>query len=127
MGKSPEEERVDSHRFDNLTRAIGHQTGRRGILKTAAGGTLAMIGLGAVSRAALGQDVTADSNGFKGDNCDNTSDCKKGLICNQSRGKCEYKANCGGKKNQACKNNGDCCKNKNLKCQNRKCKRQKNN
>ncbi len=123
MGEHPKEERVDGNRFDNLTRVIGAQTDRRSILKTATGGTLAMLGLGAISRVALGQDVEAESNGFKGDSCTANSDCKKGLICNQNKDKCEYKSNCGGKKGQACKNNGDCCKNKNLKCQNRKCKR----
>lgn len=118
---------MDANRFDTLARAIGEQTDRRRIVKTAAGGTLAMLGLGAISRAALGQDVTAESNGFQGDSCDNNNDCKKGLLCNSSRGKCEYKRNCGGKKGDACKNNGQCCSNKNLKCQNRKCKRQSNN
>jgi hypothetical protein len=102
---------------------VGERTDRREMLKTAAAGSLAMVGLGAVSRAALGQDVTAESNGYKGDSCSNNGDCKKGLICNNDRDKCEYKSNCGGKKGQACKKNKDCCKNKNLTCKNKKCKR----
>lgn len=114
---------MDANRFDRFSRAVGARTDRRDMLKTAAAGTLALAGLGAVGRAALGQDVTAESSGFKNDNCDVDDDCRTGLICNQSRGKCEYKRNCGGKKGDACKNTGDCCSNKNLKCQNRKCKR----
>jgi hypothetical protein len=115
---------VDQYRFDTLARHIGQQADRRSMIKTAAAGTLAVLGMGAVGRAALGQDVDAESNGFKGDSCDDSNDCKKGLVCNDN-GRCEYKRNCGGKKGDACKNNGDCCKGKNLKCQNRKCKRDK--
>jgi hypothetical protein len=115
---------VDQNRFDHLTRHIGEQTDRRSMFKTAAAGTLALLGVGAFGRAALGQDVGAESQGFKGDSCDENKDCRKGLICNDA-GRCEYKKNCGGKKGDACKNNGQCCSNKNLKCQNRKCKRNK--
>jgi hypothetical protein len=113
---------VDQNRFDSLTRRVGAQSDRRSMIKTAAAGTMALLGMGAVGRVALGQDVSSESNGFKGDDCDDNKDCKKGLVCN-SRNKCEYKSNCGGKKNQACKNNGDCCNGKNLKCKGRKCKR----
>lgn len=121
---------MDANRFDTLTRAIGAQSNRRDMLKTAAAGTLAVTGLGALGRVALGQDVSAEAQGFKGDECVNSDDCKKGLVCQtRSSGnkRCEYKKNCGGKKNDACKNNGDCCKNKNLTCDNRKCKRDKRN
>ncbi len=115
---------MDSKRFDALARHIGEQTNRRSMMKTAAGGTLALLGLGALGQAALGQNVSAESNGFDGDDCVENADCKRGLICN-SGGRCEYKKNCGGKKNDARKNNNDCCNGKNLKCQNRKCKRNK--
>ncbi len=120
---------MDDKRFDNLTRRIGAETSRRTMIKTAAGGTLAVLGLGSIARVALGQDVSAEDQGFEGDDCDTSNDCKKGLVCKleNTRKRCEYKKNCGGKKNDACKNNGDCCKNKNLKCQNRKCKRDKRN
>src|SRR3954453_15059396 len=99
------EERVDSNRFDNLARIVGEQTDRRRMLKVAAGSALAVAGLGALSRTALGEDVSAESNGFKGDSCENNSDCKKGLICNTSNTnpRCEYRNNCGAKKGQACK------------------------
>jgi hypothetical protein len=119
---------VDSNRFDHLARIVGEQTDRRRMLKVAAGSALAVAGLGALSRTALGEDVTTESNGFKGDPCDSNSDCKKGLICNTNNTnfRCEYRNNCGAKKNQACKNNGDCCKNQNLECDNRRCKRKNN-
>ena len=119
---------MDANRFDNMTRSIGEQRTRRDMLKTAAAGTLAVAGLGALGRVALGQDVSIEAKGFKGDKCDNNSDCKKGLKCDNdndpnNEGKCEYKSNCGGKKNQACKKTKDCCNGKNLRCKNRKCKR----
>lgn len=119
---------MDANRFDNLSRLVGEQADRRRMLKTAAAGTLAMLGLGAVSRGALGQDTTDEArggSGFEGDSCDSKDDCKKGLICNHDRGRCEYRRNCGGKKGDACKNTGDCCRNKNLTCSNKKCKRRK--
>ena len=128
MVMQDQEGNVDANRFDRLARTIGAQTSRRTMVKTATGGTLAILGLGSVARAALGQDVSAEAQGFEGDSCDNSDDCKKGLVCRtRSSGnkRCEYKKNCGGKKNDACKNTGDCCKNKNLRCQNRKCKRDK--
>ena len=113
---------MDANRFDRLSRTVGEQTDRRMMLKTAAAGTLAAVGMGALGRVALGQDVTVESKGFKGDKCNNNNDCKKGLVCN-SKDKCEYKSNCGGKKGQACKKTKDCCNGKNLKCKNKKCKR----
>lgn len=115
---------MDTNRFDNLSRLVGEQADRRRMLKTAAAGTLAMLGLGAVSRVALGQDVSAEA-GFEGQDCDSQDDCRRGLICNHSRNRCEYRRNCGGKKGDACRNNGDCCKNKNLICRKRKCRRDK--
>ncbi len=111
---------MDTNRFDNISRQIGEQTDRRGMLKTAAGGTLALLGMGALSRAALGQDIEAEG-GYKGQNCKKDANCKKGLTCNISRGKCEYKKNCGGKKGDACKKNKDCCGG--FQCKNKKCKR----
>ena len=118
---------MDANRFYSLSRSIGMQRNRRDMLKTAAAGTLAIAGVGAFGRAALGQEVSAEAQGFKGDKCKNNSDCKKGLTCdnkdNNNDGKCEYKSNCGGKKNQACKKTKDCCNGKNLRCKNRKCKR----
>jgi hypothetical protein len=96
------------------------------MLKTAAGGTLALLGAGALSRVAFGQDVSAEA-GFKGQNCNSDKNCKQGLYCEQSRGKCEYEKKCGGKNGDACKKNNDCCGgfqcNKNNKCK----RKQKNN
>jgi hypothetical protein len=117
---------VDVNRFDHLTRTIGEQTSRRTMFKTAAGGTLAALGLGAVGRVALGQDVSIEA-GFEGDSCDANSDCRRGLVCNTNltNPRCEYKRNCGGRKNDACKSNHECCSNRNLECRNRRCKRKK--
>jgi len=114
-----QEECVDANRFDALTRTIGEQTTRRTMLKTAAGSALAALGMGALGRVALGQDVAVESNGFKGDKCKKNKDCKKGLQCKNK--KCKYKHGCGGKKGDACKNNGDCCGG--FKCKGKKCKK----
>jgi hypothetical protein len=114
---------VDDKRFDSLTRQIGEQTDRRGMIKTAAGGALALLGVGALGRAALADDVEAEGKGFENQNCKKNKNCKRGLYCDLSGrpGICKYNKKCGGKKNDACKHNNDCC-NK-LVCQNRKCKR----
>ena len=117
---------MDANRFDSLARSIGEQRNRRDMLKSVAAGTLAVAGLGAVARTALGQDVSAESQGFKGDDCDTDDDCRRGLICNAAR-RCEYERNCGGKKRDACKKDNDCCNGRNLVCQNRKCRRDKRN
>jgi hypothetical protein len=120
---------MDANRFDALSRVVGEQTDRRGMIKAAAGGALALLGAGALSRVALGQEVGAESQGFDGDQCKKNSDCRKGLYCNKknnkNKGRCDYKKNCGGKKGDACKNSGDCC-NK-FKCKNRKCKKKNKN
>ena len=110
---------MDTNRFDNISRQVGEQTDRRGMLKTAAGGTLALLGMGALSRVALGQDVEAEG-GYKGQKCNKNKNCKKGLQCGNN-GKCEYKKNCGGQKGDACKKTSDCCGG--FRCKNKKCKR----
>jgi hypothetical protein len=118
--RTHEEGTVDDRRFDRLSRTIGEQTDRRGMLKAAAGGTLALLGAGALGRAVAAQDVTVEAKGFKGDNCNNNNDCKKGLRCSNS-GRCEYKKNCGGKKGDACKKTKDCCGS--LRCKSKRCRR----
>ena len=116
---------MDANRFDALSRVIGAQADRRAMVKAAAGGTLAALGLGAFAGDVLGQDVGIEARGFKGKPCDNNRECRKGLKCNQNRGKCEYKNNCGGKKNDACRRNKECCRG--FECRRRKCKRKKRN
>jgi hypothetical protein len=119
---------VDANRFDNLTRNIGEQKTRRNMLKAAAGSTLAVLGLGAAGRVALGQDISSASTGFQGDACIDSGDCRRGLRCDTtlSNPRCVYRRNCGGKKGDACKTDGQCCNGRNLTCDNRKCKRNKN-
>ena len=105
---------MDTERFDDMTRAVGEETNRRGMLKAAVGGALGLLGLGAL------QDVVLASSGFKGDSCNKNKDCKKGLKCQNGK-RCKYKKNCGGKKKDACQKNKDCCGG--LKCRGRKCKK----
>ena len=116
---------MDGNRFDALSRVVAEQTDRRGMVKAAAGGALALLGTGVLGRAALGQEVSTESNGFDGDECKKNQDCRKGLFCNKSnnknKGRCDYRKACGGKKNDACKNSGQCCSK--FRCKNRKCKK----
>ena len=120
---------MDAKTFDRVARIVGDQTSRRKMFKAAAGSTLAVLGMSAVGRVALGQDVSTADTGFKGDSCDDSGDCRRGLICDQGQRNptCQYKRSCGGKKGDACKNDGHCCNNRNLVCDNRKCKRGRNN
>lgn len=114
---------MDGKRFDYLTRSLGEQTDRRGMARAAAGGALALLGLGALGSEAFAKNNNNKSGGFEGDTCDTNSDCRKGLRC-KGAGRCRYKANCGGKQGDACKNSGDCCNG--LRCKNDKCKKKKN-
>jgi hypothetical protein len=116
---------VDEKRFDHLSRIVGDQTDRRHMFKAVAGSALAAVGLAGLARTALGEDVTTESRGYKGDSCFDSTDCRTGLVCNQRRGKCQYRKACGGLKKDACKKDGDCCKNQNLVCTNHRCKRNK--
>jgi hypothetical protein len=120
---------MDNNRFDNLTRYIGEQKTRRNMIKAAAGSTLAVLGMGAAGRVALGQDVSTASTGYQNDACGGSGDCRRGLRCDTTltNPKCVYRRNCGGKKGDACKTDGQCCNGRNLTCDSRKCKRDKRN
>jgi hypothetical protein len=98
---------MDANRFDTLARAVGAQTGRRGLLKTAAVGSLGLLGL----TTGLDEALAKKKNKNK---CKNNGECKNDQICKNK--KC---------KNVQCKNSGDCGKNK--KCKNNKCKKKNNN
>jgi hypothetical protein len=89
------EEIVDDHRFDAITRDVGTQADRRGMLKAAAGGVLGLVALSAMSN---------DASARK---CDNSKDCKGNDVC--KKGKC---VEC--KKDKNC-NTGFVCNKKN-KC-----------
>ena len=89
---------MDANRFDAISRTVGAQQDRRGLLKTAAVGGLGLLGLSA------GHDVALAKK------CKNNGDCKNDQICKNK--KC---------KNVQCKNSGDCGKNQ--KCKNNKCKK----
>jgi hypothetical protein len=128
---------VDRIRFDNLARNVGAQASRREMMKAAAGSTLAVLGMSALSRTALGQRVGAEARGFRRDDCsDNANVCRQGLECDPDSLTCEYlqtkSRKCGGKyrgkKGDDCESNSDCCRRKNLFCNNNeKCRRQKAN
>jgi hypothetical protein len=132
---------LDNRRFDRLSRHVGAQTSRRGAFKAAAGGALALVGLGAVSRKAAAQ------TGLEGDSCLSTADCRAGLECRgassgllggllagqpygppgitdsppfaPSTGVCRFRNNCS-REGQACNRNDDCCDG--LECNNNRCR-----
>jgi len=109
---------MDTQRFDALSRSVGEETSRRGMLRATFGGALGLLGHGALGELAL-----AKKKGFEGDRCKKNKECGKGLKCkgdsNKKKGRCRYKGGCG-KKGDACKNNDDCCGSR--KCRNKKCR-----
>ncbi len=135
---------MDNQQFDRLSRHVGRQTTRRSALKAAAGGTVALLGLGAVSRKA------AAVTGLNGDPCDTSADCRDGLECQgasrgllggslegapygppgvtdvppfaPSSGVCRYRNGCAND-GQSCNRNDDCCNGDNLECDNNRCRR----
>ena len=134
---------MDDSRFDRLTRQVARQTDRRAMFKTAAGGALALLGLGAAGRSAGAQ------GGFEGGRCFIDADCGTGLICEGVRpsfvggliaegygpptagtlfsplpGACRYRSgdNCA-HSGQDCRGDDDCCNGLNVVCRNDKCQR----
>ena len=134
---------MDNSRFDRLTRQVARQTDRRAMFKTAAGGALALLGLGAAGRGAAAQ------GGFEGGRCFTDADCGTGLVCEDvtpsfigqligegygpptagalfgpNPGTCRYRSgdNCA-HSGQECRNDDDCCNGLNLVCHNDRCQR----
>lgn len=134
---------MDPNRFDRLSRRIGRQTDRRQLAKITAGGTLAVLGLGAVqhqARAVRGQE---------GDPCTTNGDCQTGLVCQgasrgllgglvaagpygppsvasllgSTSGTCRYRDGSCAKSGQYCERTSDCCNGLNLVCQGHECQR----
>ena len=129
---------MDDSRFDRLTRQVATRADRRAIFRTAAGGALALLGLGAAGREAGAQ------SGLEGRRCFTDADCDTGLVCQgvtpsfigqligegygppfaevffgPNPGTCRYRSgdNCA-HVGQACGNDGDCCNGLNLFCNN---------
>ena len=48
---------MDDRQFDDMTRVVGRQSGRRGMLKAAAGGVLGLVGLSALTDGALAEEM----------------------------------------------------------------------
>ena len=134
---------MDDRRFDRLTRQVAKQTDRRAMFKTAAGGALALLGIGAAGRRVGAQ------SGFEGSRCLTDADCGTGLVCEgvapsfiglligegygppsagalfgPNPGTCRYRSgdNCA-HSGQECRNDDDCCNGLNLVCHNDKCQR----
>jgi hypothetical protein len=133
---------MDPHRFDRLSRQIGRQADRRTIFRTAAGGALALLGVGAAQQRAA-------ANGREGSSCFANDDCETGLICEGAglsflgqliaagygppsaaplvgarAGTCRYRSgdNCA-RSGQFCRSDNDCCNGLNLVCRGSECER----
>ena len=134
---------MDDKRFDYLTRQVGQQADRRTMVKTALGGTLALLGLGGLTQQSEARNNRNPRTGYEDDPCATSDDCLQGLRCEGARegiapgyptpieipvitgspGRCRYNKSCGGERGDACKRNGDCCKGDNLTCDNNRCQR----
>ena len=134
---------MDDKRFDYLTRQVGQQANRRRMVKTALGGTLALLGLGGLQQQTQARNNRRNRTGYEDDLCATSDDCLQGLRCEGARegiapgfptpieipiitgkpGRCRYKKSCGGERGDACKRNGDCCNGDNLTCDDNRCKR----
>jgi hypothetical protein len=108
---------MDADRFDALSRALGTQSRRRGMLKAAAGGALGLVGLSGLTDRALAKKCNKDKDCNGNDVCDNDKcvecknddDCSGNDLCdNNECVECINNSDC--KSNQRCKNNS--CKKK---------------
>jgi hypothetical protein len=99
------EDIVEKNRFDAITRAVGAQSDRRGMVKAAAGGILGLAGLSVMSDGALAR------------RCDRDRDCRGDDVCDRDRNRC---VEC--LKNRDCKGNDVCEKHDNVcvECKNNK-------
>jgi hypothetical protein len=143
--KRREEVQMDDKRFDYLTRQVGQQADRRTMVKTAVGGTLALLGLAGFAGQSEGKNNNSRRTGFKDDPCATNDECLQGLTCEGARtgiapgfptpidlpvitgkpGRCRYKKSCGGERGDVCRRNDDCCNDngQKLTCDNNRCKR----
>ena len=88
---------MDADRFDAISRVLGTQSRRRGMLRAAAGGALGLVGLAAASDLALARPCDRDSDCRRNDVCDrrnnqcveclNDRDCTRGQRCT-NRNRC---------------------------------------
>jgi hypothetical protein len=114
------------------------------MVKTAVGGTLALLGLAGFAGQSEGKNNKGNRRtGYDHDTCEVNDDCLKGLTCEGARqgiapgfptpieipvingkaGRCRYRKSCGGEQGDACRRNDDCCNGQNLTCDNNRCKR----
>ena len=87
---------MDDKRFDYLTRQVGQQSDRRTMVKTAVGGALALLGIGAVAGQSEARNRNNNNNnnnrnrrrnqtGYEDDPCASNEECLEGLQCRGAR------------------------------------------
>src|SRR5215204_5995445 len=106
---------MDADRFDTLSRVLGTQSQRRGMVKAAAGGALGLLGLSRLTDSALARKCNNDNDCTGNDVCDH----KKCVECKSNKD-CSNKDVCDRNKCVECTRNKDCKKNQ--KCTNQRCK-----
>ena len=106
---------MDDRRFDEMTRVLGGQSGRRGMLKAAAGGVLGLVGLSAVADRASARECRRNRDCRNNDRCvnrrcvecDRDRDCSSGQFCVSNECvDCRRNRDC--RSNEKCNNQGQC-------------------
>jgi Cys-rich repeat protein len=105
---------MDAGRFDAISRALGTETRRRGMLKAAAGGALGVLGVSRLTDSAQARRCKTDNDCNRNDvckkqkcvECKSDKDCSKGNFCDRNQCvECIKNRDC--KSNQRC-TNGKC-------------------
>ena len=109
------EKELDDQRFDDMTRVLGRQSARRGMLKAAAGGVLGLVGLSALTDSALAARCRRNSDCGNNERCVNRRcvecardrDCSSGQFCvDNVCVDCRRNRDC--RNNERCNNRGEC-------------------
>ena len=108
---------MDADRFDAISRVLGTQSRRRGMLKAAAGGALGLVGLSALTDSAFAKKCNKDKDCSGDDVCDNNGKC---VEC-KNDDDCPSKEFCDDKTCVECLKNSDCKSNQ--RCKNNSCKK----
>jgi hypothetical protein len=89
---------MDDRQFDDMTRTVGMQTDRRGLLKAAAGGVLGLVQLSELADRVLAKKCKKDKDCSSSQLCHNKKcvECKSDRDCNKSQ-KCTSGGRCNNK------------------------------
>ena len=109
------EKALDDQRFDDMTRVLGRQSARRGMLKAATGGVLGLVGLSALADSALAARCRRNNDCRPNERCvnrrcvecDRDRDCSNGQFCVDNQCvDCRRNRDC--RNNEKCNRRGQC-------------------